>query len=198
VVRGVIRDVFQQYDIAEIGSDGAKLLEEQIQDEAEPLLHEGGLLLIEFTLTEVLTEQEYSALLEQRRNEKPQEKEVVSREGGVELQGFRSDLQTVVCCTFPVMVLVAVALRAWRKDVRGEPSVLVEEEQESDAIDIEKEVLKASSPEEYYFLGKLLLERGERAQAIEAFTEAYRMTEDPILKREALKLLEGLEAVKKL
>ncbi len=63
---------------------------------------------------------------------------------------------------------------------------------------LEAEALIASSPEEYYTLGKSLLERDERSKAIEAFITAYRTSKDPILKKEALNQLELLDAVKKL
>jgi cytochrome c-type biogenesis protein CcmH/NrfG len=152
--------------------------------------------LLEFTLTEVLTEQEYSTLLEQRRSEEPEKD--VSMVSGRDLEGIRSILQTVACSAFPVVILVAVMLRARRKDVGSEPPRLAENDEVHDAQAIGIEGFKPSSPEEYYFLGKVLLDRGEFAQAIKAFTEAYRVAEDPILKNEALKQLEGLDAVKKL
>ena len=143
-----------------------------------------------------MTEQEYSELLEQRRSEEPEDEDIaVDRESG--LMGVEGTLQTVACLAFPAMVLVAGVLNARRKAAVSEPSAASTKDEVSDAAQgIGMEVLKASSPEEYYLLGKALLERGEQSQAIEAFTEAYRISEDPILKKKALERLEGLGAVK--
>jgi hypothetical protein len=198
ILRGIIRDTFNQYDTAMIDSDNIKPIKDKIQDGAALSLQEGGILLFEFTLTEVLDEQEYSSLLEQRRNEELEEEDITV-DGESRLEGVQSALQTVTCLAFPLMVIVAVVLSVWRKAAVSEPSAASTKDEVSDAAEgIEMEVLKASSPEEYYLLGKALLERGERTQAIEAFTEAYRTSEDPILKKEAFKQLEGLDAVERL
>jgi regulator of protease activity HflC (stomatin/prohibitin superfamily) len=198
VLRWTIRDTFNQYGNAMIDSDNIKPLRDQIQSGAALALQEGGILLFEFTLTEVLTEQEHSAFLEQRRGEEPEEEEVtVERESS--LAGVQSALQTVTCLAFPLMVIVALVLSLRRKAVVSEtPMVAVKGEAVDAAQVVGMDTFQASSPEDYYLLGKALLERGERAQAIEAFTIAYRTSEDPILKRKALKQLEGLDAVKRL
>jgi hypothetical protein len=198
VLRGIIRDTFNQYDTALIDSDNIKSIEEQIQVEAALFLQEGGILLFEFTLMDVLDDQEYSALLEQRRSEEPEEEDVtIDRESS--LAGVQNALQTGACLTYPLVILVAVVLRTRRKVAMDEPYVMAADGQVvDDAQAVGIDTFRASSPEEYYLLGKALLERGERPQAIDAFTETYRTSEDPILKKEALKQLEGLDAVKRL
>jgi hypothetical protein len=198
VVRGVIRDVYREYDPAEIASDIGMTFEEKINVEGAAFLQEGGILLQEIMITADLTEQGYFELLEQRRSEEP-EQEDISGDQERSLARFQSVLQTVACLAFPVMVIVAVVLSLQRKTAVSEPPVVAAKGEASDAAQVVgMDTFQASSPEEYYLLGKALLEKGERSQAIEAFTEAYRTSEDPILKKKALEQLEGLDAVKKL
>jgi regulator of protease activity HflC (stomatin/prohibitin superfamily) len=196
VVRGGVRDILLQYRTAIVDSDDLTTIEEHIHAEVSPMLQEGGIHLYFIRLTEVLDDQEYSALLEERRSEESEEEDITAtRENN--LVGVQHALQTVVCLAFPAMVLVAGVLNARRKATVSEPSAASTKDEVSDtAQGIGMEVLKASSPEEYYLLGKALLERGEQSQAIEAFTEAYRTSEDPSLKKKALERLEGLGAVK--
>ncbi len=207
VTRGVIRDAVSQFTIEEVYSTERFALSEMIRVELEQSLEEGGLILHDFTILEVFVSLEYSALLNTLLNEEPiveeeaLPEEVLPQEHIILIERVPSVLLTLVCLALPVTFLAVGISRARRRRIIQEPGVTLSEHT-TQASDGEKasetEALTASSPEDYYTLGKSLLEQGERSQAIEAFTTAYRTSKDPILKKEALHQLELLDAVKKL
>jgi regulator of protease activity HflC (stomatin/prohibitin superfamily) len=201
VSRGLIRDAVSQFAIEEVYSTERVALSELIRVAMEQSLEEGGLILHDFTIHEVLKETEYSALLSTMLNEEPIVEEVLPEERNNFIESVRRVLQTLACLALPVTFLAIWISRARRKRISHELGV-TQTEHTTQASDGEKasetEALTASSPEENYLLGKSLLGRGERSKAIEAFTAVYRTSKDPILKKEALNQLELLDAVKKL
>ncbi len=201
VTRGVIRDAVSQFTFAEVYSTERFALSELIRIAMEQSFEEGGLILHDFTIHEVLEEPEYSALLSTMLNEEPIAEEVLPEERINFFEGVRRVLQTLACLALPVTFLAVGISRVRRRRIIHETGLTLAEhttQASNGEKALEKEALIPSSPEEYYLLGKSLLERGERSKAIEAFTTAYRTSKDPILKKEALNQLELLDAVKKL
>jgi len=200
-VRGIIRDAVSKFTIAEVYSTERLALSELIRVDMEQSLEEGGLILHDFTIHEVLDATEYSTLKSSMLNEEPIVEGLFPEERINFIEGVRRVLQTLACLVLPVTFLAVGISRASRKRMIHEPGVSLVEHT-TQASDGEKagetEVLTASSPEENYLLGKSLLGVGERSKAIEAFTAVYRTSKDPILKEEALNQLELLDAVKKL
>ncbi len=202
VSRGVIRDAVSQFTIEEMYTrEKIIALREMVRVELEKPLEEGGLVLHDFIIRTVWDAQQYTTKTSTKLNEEPIVEEVLPEERINLIERVPSVLQTLACLALPVTFLAVGISRARRRKILPEPGVTLTEHTtvvRNDEKALETEALTASSPEEYYLLGKSFLERDERSKAIEAFTTVYRTSKDPILKKEALNQLERLDAVKKL
>jgi regulator of protease activity HflC (stomatin/prohibitin superfamily) len=218
VSRGVIRDAVSQFSIEEVYSTERFALSELIRIAMDKSLAEDGLILHEFVLRNIAFSDQYADSLEQKQlaellaqqaafvveqheQEAEQARRVAQEERINSIERGPSGLQTLACLALPVTFLAVGISRARRRKIIPESGVTAAEHKtqaNNGEKALETKALIASSPEEYYFLGKSFLERDERSKAIEAFTKAYRTSKDPIMKKEALNQLELLDAVKKL
>jgi hypothetical protein len=199
LARGIIRDAVSQFGVQEVRSTGRSAMAQLVTSDLKDALEEGGLILHEFVLINIISAEDQPDLPESSGVAEPEIPALSGPSQSSALEKIRSTLEGLGCIVLPILMIAAVIARR-RRPIPGSQST-PQYDIPADAHLGEQALGRGERPTsaawEEYEQGMAYLEQELFEEAKDAFMRAFRNADNPDLRQKALTQLEALGEVTK-